>query len=145
MGTTIVAIQVRGRWAAVAHVGDSRAYQYRAGRLGQLTEDHSAFAECVRAGVVDPNHPERFPRRNIITRAVGPRPMVEVDTQIVDVARGDVFLLCSDGLSGPLRHAELEAILRLHPDPDDAAASLVRRGNEAGGPDNITAVTVKCV
>ncbi len=98
---------------------------------------------CVAAGLADPDHPEEFERRNIITRALGIEPAVEVDARLVDVAPGDTLLLCSDGLSGPVPHRELADILLQHPDLDEAVARLVDRANELGGPDNITAVAVR--
>jgi protein phosphatase len=97
----------------------------------------------VAAGLADPDHPEEFERRNIITRALGIEPAVEVDARLVDVAPGDTLLLCSDGLSGPVPHRELADILLQHPDLDEAVARLVDRANELGGPDNITAVAVR--
>jgi protein phosphatase len=145
MGTTVVALLVSGSRAALAHVGDSRAYRLRGGRLSLLTEDHSFFMECVRAGIADPTRPEAFAKKNIITRSVGPRPAVEVDARVVDVAPGDVFLLCSDGLSGVLFHPVIEALLRAHREPEDAAAALVQEANARGGPDNVTAVVVRCL
>jgi protein phosphatase len=145
MGTTAVALHIRGKRAAVAHVGDSRLYQHRGGRLVQIAEDHTWHNDLVRAGVMHPDQRDTSHRRHVLTRAVGTRPTVEVETRVLDVAYGDVFLLCSDGLTNVIPRAELEATLRQRPDPDDAAFSLVKRANALGAPDNVTAVLIKCV
>jgi protein phosphatase len=143
MGTTIAAMLVRRERAALAHVGDSRIYRLRDRRLAPLTEDHSLFNEFVRHGLANPDHPERFAHRNIVTRAIGAKPTVEVDARMIDIAPGDTLLLCSDGLSGVVAHAEIEASLLRHADPDNAAEDLIRRANDLGGPDNITAIVVR--
>src|SRR5262249_26289328 len=111
MGTTIAALLALGHRAALAHVGDSRIYRFRGGRLAQLTEDHSLFNAWVRAGRADPEHPEAFLYRNVITRALGTEATVEVDARLVDVTDGDTFLLCSDGLHGVVPHRELAEML----------------------------------
>lgn len=143
MGTTIAALVARGQRAALAHAGDSRIYRLRRHRLDLLTEDHSLFNECVRYGTVDPDHPENFPYRNLITRALGPAPEVEVEGRLVEVEPGDTFLLCSDGLCGVVDHDEIAAILLDIANLDEAAEQLVTSANERGGPDNITAVLVR--
>ncbi len=143
MGTTIAAVLACGDRAALAHVGDSRIYRLRGRRLDLLSEDHSLFNEFVRAGLADPEHPEEFEQRNVITRAVGVDPAVEVDARLVEVAPGDTFLLCTDGLSGVLEHRELTSILLAHPNLDEAVERLITRANEHGGPDNITALLVR--
>lgn len=143
MGSTVAAVLTYGDRAALAHVGDSRIYRLRHRRLELLTEDHSLFNEFVRYGLANPDHPERFAHRNVITRAVGATPTVEVDARLVDVVAGDMLLLCSDGLSSVVAHDELEASLLRHANPDEAVVQLIRRANELGGPDNITAVAVK--
>ncbi len=144
MGTTLAAALFAGSRAALAHVGDSRIYRLRGGRLESLTEDHSLFAELVRAGFLDPDDGDDFPNRNVITRAIGSEPTVAVEARLVDVAPNDTFLLCSDGLSGVVPHAEIAAVLREHGDLDEAVAMLVARANELGGPDNVTVVAVRC-
>jgi protein phosphatase len=143
MGTTIACVLARGDRAALAHVGDSRIYRMRDRKLALLTEDHSLFMEFVRHGLADPEHPERFEHRNVITRAVGAGPSVEVDARLVEVAPGDTFLLCTDGLCGVVAHNELATILLEHTNPDDAVETLIQRANDRGGPDNITAVVVR--
>ncbi len=143
MGTTIAALLAGEARVAVAHVGDSRVYRFREGRLEALTEDHSLLNDLVRAGLADPDHPEDFEHHNIITRALGVNPFVEADARWVDVAIGDTFLLCSDGLTGPVKPSELTEILRVHPDLEDAVGRLIARANDLGGPDNVTAVLVR--
>jgi protein phosphatase len=143
MGTTIAAVLAQGRRAVVAHVGDSRVYRLRGRRLDLMTEDHSLFNAMVRAGRVDPDHPEKFPNAHVITRALGTEPAVEVDARLVPIAPGDTFLLCSDGLSGVVPHAELLAIVLGHEHLDDAAAGLLARACERGAPDNVTVVLAR--
>lgn len=143
MGTTVAALLACGRRAALAHVGDSRIYRLREEHLTQLTEDHSLFNEMVRRGRADPARPETFLHHHTITRAVGTDADVEVDARLVDASLGDVFLLCSDGLSGALARGEIEGILVAHADLDEAAERLISAANHRGGPDNITVVLVR--
>jgi protein phosphatase len=142
MGTTITVALVEpdGR-VLIGHVGDSRAYLLRAGRLEQLTEDHSLVAELVRRGELSPEEAETHPQRSVITRALGTDPDVDVDTFPVEAKAGDVFLLCSDGLSSMVDDDAVLAVLEEHRDDLDAAAkALVAAANQGGGEDNITAV-----
>jgi protein phosphatase len=143
MGTTIAALLACDHLVALAHVGDSRVLRLRGRRLDLMTQDHSLFNEFVRRGLADPDHPEEFPYRNMITRALGADKTVEVEGRWVDVAPGDTFLLCSDGLSGVVDHCELAKILLEHPDLDAAVEVMVNRANQNGGPDNITVVAVR--
>jgi serine/threonine protein phosphatase PrpC len=143
MGTTIVALFVRGQRAALAHAGDSRIYRLRGHRLDLMTEDHSLFNECVRSGKANPDRPEDFPYSNLITRALGPSEDVEVEGRVVEVQAGDTFLLCSDGLTGVLSDGDIADILRDCVDLDEAAAQLIACANAGGGPDNITAVLLR--
>ena len=143
MGTTIAAALVCGDRVALAHVGDSRIYRLHGRRLALMTEDHSLFNLLVHLGRVDPEKADEFEQRNIITRALGIDPKVDVDACLVNVAPGDTFLLCSDGLSGPVPQSDLVDILLESPNVDDAARRLVSRANELGGPDNVTAVVVR--
>src|SRR5256714_2412006 len=125
MGTTLTAAMVAGREVAVGHVGDSRLYRLRGGRLERLTEDHSLVEELVRQGRLTPEEAETHPHRAIITRALGPEPDVDVET-FTDTARaGDVYMLCSDGLSGMVSDDEMAAILRDSASLHDAAEALV--------------------
>jgi protein phosphatase len=143
MGTTVTAALVDASAAAVAigHVGDSRAYRLRDGELAQLTVDHSLVAELVQSGILTPEEAERHPQRSAITRALGTEPTVEVDAFTVESLPGDVFLLCSDGLSVMLGDEEVASVLSAAGgDVAQAAEDLVRAANARGGEDNITVV-----
>jgi serine/threonine protein phosphatase PrpC len=140
MGTTLTATLVDGDAVSVGHVGDSRAYRLRAGELTQLTQDHSLVAELERSGQLTPEAAEHHPQRSIITRALGPEPTVEVDTHTFPARAGDVYVLCSDGLTGMISDSELATLLRAAPTLESAAEALVRAANQSGGKDNITVV-----
>ena len=124
MGTTLTAAKVIGDDISLGHVGDSRAYRLRDGELEQLTRDHSLVAELERTGQITAEAAEHHPQRSIITRALGPEPDVEVDTYTVTAKDGDVYLLCSDGLTGMVSDDELGSILR-------SAKQARRRGRDA--------------
>jgi PPM family protein phosphatase len=140
MGTTLTAAKVTGDEISLAHVGDSRAYRMRDGDLEQLTKDHSLVAELERSGQITPEAAEHHPQRSIITRALGPEPDVEVDTYTITGREGDLFLLCSDGLTSMISDEEIGSILRSADSLDAAADALVRAANQSGGKDNITVV-----
>jgi serine/threonine protein phosphatase PrpC len=142
MGTTItVALVHADGKVAIGHVGDSRAYLLRDGELEQLTDDHSLVAELVRRGELSPEEAEVHPQRSVITRALGTDPDVDVDAFSVESRPGDVFLICSDGLTTMVDADAVGDILqRERGDLQAAAKSLVRAANRGGGEDNITAV-----
>jgi serine/threonine protein phosphatase PrpC len=142
MGTTVtIAFVEADGTVTFGHVGDSRAYLLRDGMLEQLTDDHSLVAELVRRGELSPAEAEVHPQRSVITRALGTDPDVDVDTFAVEGRPGDLFLICSDGLSDMVDQETIESILRTHRDDLEAASkSLVQAANRAGGEDNITAV-----
>jgi PPM family protein phosphatase len=140
MGTTVTAAWVGEARVTVAHVGDSRAYRLRDGALEQLTEDHSLVAGLVRMGTITAAEAADHPQRSVILRAVGVEPQVEVDVAEHDRARGDVYLLCSDGLSGMVRDEVIGETLSLGASLEEAAAMLIDLANACGGRDNITAV-----
>ena len=138
MGTTVVAFLLDARHrGTVAHVGDSRAYRYRQGQLESLTTDHSVVAEMHLRGLISADQAATHPRRNEILRSVGVLPEVDVEVRAVEVAPGDRFVLCSDGLSGVVSDDEIAAVLQSET-PGTAVDVLVRMANERGGPDNIT-------
>jgi PPM family protein phosphatase len=148
MGTTLVAASFPAAAATmlVAHVGDSRAYLLRGGALRQLTEDHSLLNDYLRTHPMTPEEVKAFPHKNVIVRALGMKPTVEVDLLRVDLVEGDVVLLCCDGLSGMVTDARMAEILRASPgDLKHAARALVDEANGAGGVDNITCVLVQAV
>lgn len=143
MGTTVTAALVDGAAGRVTigHVGDSRAYLLRDGELEQLTSDHSLVAELVEGGVLTPEEAERHPQRSAITRALGTEPTVEVDVFTIDGRSGDLFLLCSDGLSSMVDDETVATVIRdAEGDPAQAAEALVAAANARGGQDNITVV-----
>jgi protein phosphatase len=140
MGTTLTAALVTGDEVSLGHVGDSRAYRLRDGKLEQLTRDHSLVAELERSGQISAEAAESHPQRSIITRALGPEADVEVDTYTISAGDGDVFLLCSDGLTSMISDDEVAAILRGADGLEAAADALVRAANQSGGKDNITVV-----
>ena len=140
MGTTLTAAMVWSEGVSIGHVGDSRAYRLRDGALEQLTHDHSLVAELQRSGQLSAEAAQNHPQRSIITRALGPEADVEVDAHTHTAREGDVYLLCSDGLTGMISDADIENILRGAPDLESAAGSLVQAANQSGGKDNITVV-----
>jgi len=144
MGTTIVAATFQNNTLTVAHVGDSRMYRYRAGVLSQVTEDHSMVQELLRRGLMTPEEARNSLNRNLVTRALGIDPLVEVDVREQPFEDGDIYLLCSDGLNDVLLDEEIAAILARHPDNLEAATQqLIAEVNTRGGPDNVSIVLVR--
>jgi PPM family protein phosphatase len=141
MGTTMTVALVEDATVTLGHVGDSRAYVLRDGELEQLTDDHSLVAELVRGGKLSAEEAEHHPQRSVITRALGTDPDVDVDTFTVEAQDGDVFVLCSDGLTDMIGDDEIgEVLAGSRENLKEAAEELVRRANKAGGQDNITVV-----
>jgi PPM family protein phosphatase len=140
MGTTITAALLESERVFIGHVGDSRAYRIREGRLEQLTEDHSLVADLMRSGRLTPEEADAHPQRSVITRALGTDPQVDVDTSEVDAQPGDVFLLCSDGLTTMVSDEDILALVADADALEDAAKALVKAANRGGGEDNITVV-----
>ena len=140
MGTTLTAAYVDEDAVSFGHVGDSRAYLFRDARLQQLTNDHSLVGEMVRRGKLTAEQAEEHPQRSIITRALGPEPAVEVDHMTTYARDGDVFLLCSDGLTSMLSDEQIGRTLIDAPDLRAAGHALIDAANAAGGRDNITVI-----
>ena len=140
MGTTITAAHVGEFEVAIAHVGDSRAYRLRDDELERLTEDHSLVEEMRRRGQLTAQEADEHPQRSIITRALGPEPKVTVDTHSWRGAAGDVYLLCSDGLTSMVPEVQVAALLRGAATLQDAGRALIDAANNAGGRANITVV-----
>ena len=141
MGTTMTVALVENGGVTFGHVGDSRAYVLRDGELEQLTDDHSLVAELVRGGKLSAEEAEHHPQRSVITRALGTDPDVDVDTFTVEGHAGDVYVLCSDGLTDMVADNEIGEVLSEQRESlEEAADELVRRANRAGGQDNITVV-----
>lgn len=141
MGTTCVALLVCGSKGIIGHVGDSRVYLLRQGRVHQLTEDHSLVQEHIKRGLMTREQAEKSDIRNVITRAVGLQQSVQVDTLLTDIAPGDEFILCSDGLHGYLEDNELTSVFSQEP-RSQLPAKLIELANGRGGKDNITAIVV---
>src|SRR4051795_13517848 len=141
MGTTMTVALIEDGQVAIGHVGDSRAYLIRDAALEQLTEDHSLVAELVRSGKLSPEEAENHPQRSVITRALGTDPDVDVDVFSVDTQDGDVYMICSDGLTGMVDDDAIRELVERHRgDLDAAAQALVSAANKQGGEDNITVV-----
>jgi serine/threonine protein phosphatase PrpC len=143
MGTTLTAVYVGEQDVAIAHVGDSRAYCLRDGQLLRLTDDHSLVDELMRQGRLTPEEAVEHPQRSVITRALGPEGIVDVDTRSFRARAGDVYLLCSDGLTTMLSEQQIAAALIAHPRLRDAGEALIAAANQAGGRDNITVVLIR--
>jgi serine/threonine protein phosphatase PrpC len=142
MGTTCTLVLVEGTSAHIAHVGDSRAYLLRDGRLEQLTEDHTLVGRMVREGRIDADEAQHHPQRSIITRALGVDPHVDVDLLHIELKPEDRLLICSDGLSSVVADDAITGALVEISHPQDAADALISLANEAGGEDNITVVVL---
>jgi protein phosphatase len=140
MGTTMTAVLVGEDDVTIAHVGDSRAYLYRDGTLARLTRDHSLVEELLAQGKLTPEEASAHPQRSVITRAVGPEASIEVDTQTAAARDGDVFLICSDGLTTMIDEPAIAALLGRAGSLEDAGRALIDAANDAGGRDNITVV-----
>jgi protein phosphatase len=153
MGTTLVGLVTEGRRAVVFNVGDSRCYRLRspglhqseaeARSLLQISLDHSLVAEQLRMGRMSRNEAQRSPLRNVITRALGTEPSVEPDFFALEAEAGDIFLLCSDGLTNEVADARIESMLAAELPLDELCASLVAAANQAGGRDNITCLLAR--
>lgn len=145
MGTTVVLGQIAGDKFYVAHVGDSRCYRIRSGEVQQLTRDHSLLEDYkdARPDMSDEEQ-KKFPHKNVITRALGMRETVQVDVQAEDIQDGDVFVLCSDGLSGMVDDRRIAQTVQSSQDLEEAVTALITAANQAGGSDNITVLALEC-
>ena len=144
MGTTIVALLADGGRVAVAHVGDSRAYRIRGGAIERLNNDHTLVGELVRRGEISERAAASHPQRHVLLRALGVRREVEPDLQDLAPEPGDIYLLCSDGLTGHVGDADIAGLVAGSPDLDAACERLIDLANERGGEDNITVLLVRC-
>lgn len=140
MGTTLTAALLAGEAVTIGHVGDSRAYRLREGRLEQLTDDHSLVGDLMRSGRLTPEEAETHPQRSVITRALGTDPEVDVDTTTIEASPGDIFLLCSDGLTSMVGDDNILDLVAQAGSLEAAAKALVKAANKGGGEDNITVV-----
>lgn len=142
MGTTIVLAVVQDQKATIYHVGDSRAYLVKKGKLKQITTDHSIVQQLIESGTITKEQAKFHPQRNLITRAVGTEREVDIDKNEASFGEKDALLLCSDGLSSYVDKEEIEKILKASP-VDEAVANLIKAANDKGGKDNITVVLIK--
>jgi protein phosphatase len=140
MGTTVTAAYVGEDAVTIAHVGDSRAYLLRDGDLVRLTRDHSLVGELVARGKLTEEQAEAHPQRSVITRALGPEPQVQVDVEVFPARDGDVFMICSDGLTSMVHEPSLKPLLTTGAPLEEIGRTLIAAANEAGGRDNITVV-----
>lgn len=142
MGTTLVGMVANDSFGVVAHVGDSRAYVYRGGDLELLTQDHTWVNEQVSAGHMSEEQARLHPLKNVVTRALGGEASVEVDVSELELRPGDLYLLCSDGLTTMLTDADISAVMAEHLPLEEACRKLVNESNDRGGLDNITVILV---
>ena len=143
MGTTIAGVNFIDGDALVAHVGDSRVYRIRNKQMTQLTEDHSLLNDYIKAKKLTPDEIANFPHKNVIVRALGMKETVLVDLSRHTLQAGDIFVSCSDGLSGMVTDEELLEVVNSTTDLQEAVTILINKANEAGGVDNITVVVTR--
>jgi protein phosphatase len=143
MGTTVVSTLFLDRALVVGHVGDSRLYRRRDGSLKQITEDHSLLNDYIKMKNLSADEIAAFPHKNVIVRALGMKDTVQVDVHVDAPALGDLYILCSDGLSGMVKDEELESIILEENDLDALCEKLVAAANKNGGLDNITVVAAR--
>ncbi|MBM4388169.1 MAG: Stp1/IreP family PP2C-type Ser/Thr phosphatase [Deltaproteobacteria bacterium] len=143
MGTTLVGALFYNYNLFITHVGDSRLYRLRNGRLSQLTYDHSLVNEYIRQGLLTNSEARDFPHKNVIMKAIGLKNIVEVEYRRKKLKEGDMYLLCSDGLTDMLPDEEIEKILKSEKTPGKAADRFVAAANEKGGYDNISVIVLK--
>ena len=146
MGTTIVTLFAVEDGVYIAHVGDSRGYRIREWKIEQLTEDHSLLNDYIKMKRLTPEEIANFPHKNVIVRALGMKETVKVDTRLDPPQSGDIYLICSDGLCGPVKDEQIGTIVGQYAaDLKTCASKLIEAANENGGPDNVTAVCVRWV
>jgi protein phosphatase len=143
MGTTVVSTLFADRALIIGHVGDSRLYRWREGSLKQLTEDHSLLNDYIKMKNLSPDEIASFPHKNVIVRALGMKDTVQVDVHVEQPVLGDLYLLCSDGLSGMIKDDEISVLVESEKDLDAMCERLIGEANKNGGVDNITVVAVR--
>jgi len=143
MGTTLCVALVVGDQLVIGHVGDSRIYRFRKGRLTRLTQDHSLKGELIASGRLDEESAKNYSKKNVITRAIGTQMTVDPELSILDIDSEDTYLLCSDGLTDPLSDDAIADLLESASDLKEANEKLIVAAKEAGGGDNITILCFK--
>jgi protein phosphatase len=142
VGTTLTALFWTGSRLALVHIGDSRAYLLRGGGLFRITHDHTVVQSLIEEGRLTPEEATAHPQRALLLKALG---TAAPDLRLHDIAPGDRYLVCSDGLSGVLPEARVRTLLTTTPTPDDAVRALITAANEAGGPDNVSCAVAEAV
>lgn len=142
MGTTLTALLIRDDVAYIGHVGDSRAYLVRNNVLYQLTEDHSVVSELVKVGMLTKNEAKVHPQRNLLTRAMGTLPAVDMEVINAKVEPGDRYILCTDGLSGAIDDSKILDVVMSKQAPTGVVDQLIALANQNGGHDNVTVVAI---
>jgi protein phosphatase len=143
MGTTLVLGVFRSGRLILGHIGDSRGYRWREGTLQQITKDHSLLQEQIDAGILTPEQAQFAANKNLVTRALGVEDLVLMETHLHDVQSGDIYLMCSDGLSDMLRDQQIADVIAAHTNLPEMGEALVAAANDAGGRDNIAVVLVR--
>jgi serine/threonine protein phosphatase PrpC len=143
MGTTLVVAVFRDNRVLLGHVGDSRCYRLREGRLQQITRDHSLLQEQIDAGLITPEQAAFSANKNLVTRAVGVEDTVLLETHLHEVQPGDIYLMCSDGLSDMLDDQSISQVLQMHDSIEAGGRALIDAANDAGGKDNIAVVLAR--
>jgi protein phosphatase len=143
MGTTLVVGVIRDERLLLGHVGDSRCYRLRGGRLQQITRDHSLLQEQIDAGLITPEQAAFSANKNLVTRAVGVEDTVLLETHQHEVQPGDLYMMCSDGLSDMLDDTRIAQVLQVHESLDSGSRALIDAANDAGGRDNISVILVR--
>lgn len=143
MGTTLCLGLIAEKKLIIAHVGDSRIYRFRKGRLTRLTQDHSLKGELIASGKLDEESARHFPKKNVITRAIGTQMTVDPDFATFDIEEGDLYLLCSDGLTDPLSDSQIADFLELGGSASQITKALILAAKKAGGTDNITLISFR--
>lgn len=143
MGTTLSMVLAKGSSAYIGHVGDSRIYLIRDNEISRLTEDHSLVAELIKRGTIKPEEANNHPQKNVITRALGTEYSIESDVSRWDMKRGDLILICTDGLSNVVYEKDMVCVLEGTSDLNEACELLIEKAKEKGGFDNITAIVIQ--
>ncbi len=143
MGTTLLITLTNGNRLYIGNIGDSRAYRVRNGAIRKLTTDHSYVEELIRQGSITRKEAEKHPHRNILTKAVGCDNKVDADVTSTEISEGDIYLLCTDGLTNMVPEEQILNILLKVKDPDAACRKLIQQANDNGGEDNITAIVFR--
>ncbi len=142
MGTTFIVAAVKGENVQIGHIGDSRVYFINNKKMRKVTSDHSLIEELVKSGSITKEEAVNHPRKNVITKALGCMSEVEIDIYEVNAEKGDIMLLCTDGLTNMVDEERIESILLENDDPEKACEALINKANSSGGEDNVTVIVI---